>query len=176
MQTENAQDGSQGEIRVYEKNETIFSENDLPDGVYIVKEGLVQIFHISENNEELELGRIGIRGMFGEMGLIDHQRRSASARALGPTRCVFISRAEFHKHLATLPPWVAILIKSFVHRLRESNRILYQVLEENQTQVDKESDLVLHKGSEASDSIESASVEETSGSVTQVLRHLGHEE
>ncbi|MEM9444005.1 MAG: cyclic nucleotide-binding domain-containing protein [Verrucomicrobiota bacterium] len=173
----NHQDSSQGEIRCYEKDEIIFSENEVPDGVYIVKDGVVEIFHTVTNDKdgksaELQLGRIGVRGMFGEMGLIDHHPRCASARALGPTRCIFIDRKEFNNHLSSLPPWVSILIKSFVARLRESNRLLYQVLEDNKTKYVEESELLIHHGSEESNSNEKSH----SNTVTQVLKVLGHEE
>jgi CRP-like cAMP-binding protein len=120
------------EERNYNAGDIICHENERPDGLFIVKEGLVEIFHQLATDEgvaEVSLGRIGARGMFGEMGIIDHQPRSASARALGPTRVVFISRLAFQKHLEDLPPWVSILIKTFVQRVRESNRRLVEVVE-----------------------------------------------
>lgn len=120
------------EERSYQAGDLICSENERPDGLYIVKEGLVEIFHKISTDEgpaEVELGRVGVRGMFGEMGIIDHQPRSASVRALGPTVVVFISRSDFQKHLADLPPWVSILIKTFVFRLREANRRLVNTIE-----------------------------------------------
>jgi len=120
------------EERTFEKGDLIFSQETRPDGVYIVRDGLVQIFHTIEQNGSLvdvELDRVGARGIFGEMGIIDHQPRSASARALGPTTCIFISKVDFQKHLADLPPWISILIKTFVSRLREANERLYEALE-----------------------------------------------
>lgn len=120
------------EERSYQAGDLICSENERPDGLYIVKEGLVEVFHkitTDTGYAEVELGRVGVRGMFGEMGIIDHQPRSASVRALGPTVVVFISRSAFQKHLAELPPWVSILIKTFVFRLREANRRLVNTIE-----------------------------------------------
>ncbi|MDX6766488.1 MAG: Crp/Fnr family transcriptional regulator [Candidatus Methylacidiphilales bacterium] len=116
----------------YARNDIIFHESERPDGVYIVKDGLVQIFQSVQTPEgvvDVELGRIGARGMFGEMGLIDHRPRSASAKALGPTTLLFIPKEQFRKHLEQLPPWVTLLIKTFVHRLRETNDRLVEVLE-----------------------------------------------
>jgi len=78
----------------------------------------------------VELGRVGARGIFGEMGIIDHQPRSASAKALGPTTVIFISKADFNKHISDLPPWIGVLIKTFVSRLREANERLFEALEE----------------------------------------------
>lgn len=118
--------------KTYAKGDLIFSEAERPDGVYIVRDGLVEIFHTIDTDKgrmDVELGRVGARGMFGEMGLIDHHPRSASARALGPTTLLFIPRELFQQHLQQLPPWVTILIKTFVHRIREANERLVEVLE-----------------------------------------------
>jgi CRP-like cAMP-binding protein len=120
------------QILEFKKGEQIFSEDTLPEGVYIVKDGLVEIYRTLESpsgTRDVELDRVGPRGMFGEMGLIDHQPRSASARALGPTTLLYIDKKDFQKHLEQLPPWVAILIRSFVHRLREANERLIRTLE-----------------------------------------------
>jgi len=116
----------------YSKGDLIFSEAERPDGVYIVRDGLVEIFHTIQTDKglmDVELGRVGAKGMFGEMGLIDRHPRSASARALGPTTLLFIPRELFQQHLDQLPPWVTILIKTFVHRIREANERLVEVLE-----------------------------------------------
>jgi len=117
------------EERSFAKGDLIFNESTRPDGVYIVRDGLVEIFQ-TVRGQEVALGRVGPRGMFGEMGLIDHQPRSASARALGPTTVLFIPTEAFEEHMEQLPPWVALLIKNMVRRLRETNRLLRQALEQ----------------------------------------------
>lgn len=56
----------------FERDDIIFSQDTRPDGVYIVKEGLVEVFHTIDQDGELkdvELGRVGPHGIFGEMGL-----------------------------------------------------------------------------------------------------------
>jgi len=139
----------------YAKGDIIFRESERPDGVYIVKEGLVEIFQTVQTAGglmDIELGRIGNRGMFGEMGLIDHHPRSASARALGPTTLLFIPRELFDQHLDQLPPWVTILIKTFVHRIREANERLVEVLEskgESATLRMHPHDLIMSQGGDA---------------------------
>lgn len=97
-----------------------------------MQSGLVQLFRTIETEGrmiEVELARVGPHDMFGEMALIDHQRRSSSARTLAPTELVVTGREVFEQHLRSLPPWVLILIRLFVRRIRESNRRLLEVLE-----------------------------------------------
>ncbi len=121
------------EERTYSVGDIICREHERPDGLFIVKEGLVEIFQTIQSEKgpvEIVLGKVGARGIFGEMGIIDHQPRSASARALGPTRLVFISRAAFQQHLQQMPPWVAILIRTMVQRLRETTHRLADALEQ----------------------------------------------
>jgi CRP-like cAMP-binding protein len=117
--------------KTFAKGDLIFTEASRPDGVYIVRDGLVEIFQTVKTEEgrlELNLGRVGPRGIFGEMAAIDHQPRSASARALGPTTVLFIPKDAFQEHFDTLPPWVALLLKNMVRRLRETNRLLTEAL------------------------------------------------
>jgi CRP-like cAMP-binding protein len=116
------------EERSFAKGDIIFNEATRPDGVYIVRDGLVEIFQ-TVRGQEVPLGRIGPRGMFGEMGLIDHQPRSASARALAPTTVLFIPSEAFEEHLEQLPPWVTLMIKNLVRRLRDTNHLLREALE-----------------------------------------------
>jgi|GEM_PF-876526 len=137
--------------RNYKVGDLICREHEKPDGLFIVKEGLVEIFQTLETADgptEVVLGRVGARGIFGEMGLIDHQPRSASARALGPSTLVFVSNAQFQKHVQQLPPWVAILIRTMVHRLRETNHRLAESLEKVSAQKNPpgKPDMVLSTG------------------------------
>jgi CRP-like cAMP-binding protein len=158
---------TEDEIREYQADDLIFSENEIPEGAFIVKEGLVQIFHTVHREDgtiEVEIDRVGPRGIFGEMGLIAHQPRSASARAIAPTKAVFIPRAVFLKHIDQLPPWVNLLIRSFVRRLRDSNRMLYQLLEETNGPACQD---ILAKNA--------AQRPGTDDSGERILKELGHE-
>jgi CRP-like cAMP-binding protein len=142
------------ELRHFKTGDIILAENDRADGVYIVREGLVQIFHTIRNGEtqrEVELGRIGMRGIFGEMGLIDYKPRSASARALSPCILAFISREVFQKSLDQLPPSFQLILKTFVTRLRQTNEKLVAALEKNPlplTDYEHPHDVVISLGDE----------------------------
>lgn len=133
------------EERSFAKGDIIFTEATRPDGVYIVRDGLVEIFQ-TIRGQEVALGRIGPRGIFGEMGLIDHQPRSASARALGPTTVLFIPTEAFEEHLEQLPPWVALLIKNMVRRLRDTNRLLREALEKGGLPTDSGHEIIISSG------------------------------
>lgn len=133
------------ETRKFAKGEVIIREGARPDGVYIVREGLVEIFQVI-GGREVVLGRVGPKGMFGEMGLIGHQPRSASARALGPTEVVFVPVETFEEHMEQLPPWVALLVKNMVRRLRDTNRLLREALEGRGNGVPAGHEMILSSG------------------------------
>ena len=146
------------EERTYQRGDMICHEHERPDGLFIIKDGLVEIFQTIEIDgkpAEIILGKIGTRAILGEMGIIDHQPRSASARALSPATLVFVSRSAFQQHLQQMPPWVAILIRTIVQRLRETNRRLAEALEHtsNAPAMTPAADIVLSHGDEEGDAL-----------------------
>ncbi len=60
----------------FEPGETIFSEGDRGDQMYVIRKGEVEIERDGKIVETLSAG-----GIFGEMALIDGSPRAASARA-----------------------------------------------------------------------------------------------
>jgi len=123
----------------YEPGEVIFSENSICDGMYIINSGSVMVYKTikSEDREkDIELTRIGERGMFGEMAVIDEQKRSASVKAVEATEVTIISKQMFDDQLSQLPPWVVTMIKLLVARIRQTNDKLRKIVDENQAGVD----------------------------------------
>ncbi|MFC1586031.1 Crp/Fnr family transcriptional regulator [Fibrobacterota bacterium] len=119
--------------RTYNTDEVIFSENSESDGMYIINSGQVSVFKtLQEGGEskEMELARIGPMGMFGEMAVIDEHMRSASVKALEPTKVTVITKEMFDDQLAKLPSWVVTMIKLLVGRIRLTNDKLRKMINE----------------------------------------------
>ena len=100
----------------------IFKEGDPGDGVFFVKEGLVQISAVAGYGDSKVLTRIPEGELFGEMAVFDKQPRSASASAEEPTTVYFIGRAEFEDLLNRLPRLAGALTREISKRLRQFNR------------------------------------------------------
>lgn len=81
--------------RRFEKNEAVFHQGDPGEALYVVAEGVVKVFVISEDGDEMVLATIGPPDSFGELAVIDHGPRSASARAIEPTTLLAFSRDVF---------------------------------------------------------------------------------
>ncbi len=114
----------QGEIIERESHANIVIEGELSWGLYIILDGVVGILKNNTlSGEVYDVGQIGAGGFFGEMSLIDEHPRSATVRALLPTRLLHISKERFMGLLDGSPglktKFYENCIKDLVKRLRE---------------------------------------------------------
>ncbi|MFP3947214.1 MAG: PP2C family protein-serine/threonine phosphatase [Longimicrobiales bacterium] len=77
-----------------EEGEVLFEEGEAGDAFHVVFEGAVEILKEGAAGEEKLAVRRAGEG-FGEMALIDDSPRSATARAVAPTRLILIDRENF---------------------------------------------------------------------------------
>jgi len=108
--------------RKYRWGEDIFKEGDAGDGIYAVKEGVVEISGIVGNNVRVAFSKLGPGEIFGEMAVLEDKPRSASATARGETTVYFLERAEMLKLVERSPTLSLSLLREISHRLREFNR------------------------------------------------------
>ncbi|MEY2429351.1 MAG: hypothetical protein QOJ40_2236, partial [Verrucomicrobiota bacterium] len=104
------------------KGDEIFKEGDAGDGLYVVKEGLVEISGLVGHNVRHVFSKVGPGDIFGEMAVLEAKPRSASAVAARPTTVYFIPRTKMLKLIQGLPPLSLVLLREISHRLREFNR------------------------------------------------------
>jgi CRP-like cAMP-binding protein len=82
----------------------IFREGDPVDAFYIVREGLITIFHDEPGAAQQVLARLEPGGFFGEMGLLnDKARRYASARTASPAILLRVDKPDLVALLASNP-------------------------------------------------------------------------
>jgi signal transduction histidine kinase len=99
----------------------IFRQGDPGDGIYFVKEGLVQIATTVSTGESKELSKIAPGDLFGEMAVLDNEPRSASATADKLTTVYFISREELLKLLDRVPRLGSAMMREIFRRVRTFN-------------------------------------------------------
>src|SRR6185437_14627792 len=66
--------------------ESVFREGDNAREMYVVLDGEVEVMKKSRRGRDMRVAILGPSDCFGEMSLIDVQPRSATVRALGPSR------------------------------------------------------------------------------------------
>ncbi|WOD40036.1 EAL domain-containing protein [Nodosilinea sp. E11] len=109
--------------RLFNAGETIFSEGNSADKAYIIESGYVEIF-VGTGHDSLQLNVLGPGDFFGEMGIIDASTRSASAKAIGPCRCIVVSAAQVAERIESSSPMVRLLLAVSLHRNRAYNAYL----------------------------------------------------
>ena len=120
--------------RRYNAGESIFGEDMLGAGMYIVKEGEVAITKRINKNKEIELAVIEERNFFGEMALIDEMPRSASAKAKRDTVLFAFCKPDLENIMERNPKVAATIITNIARlvykRLVQANENL-ETLEKN---------------------------------------------
>lgn len=79
----------------FEPGELVFGQGVAADGMYVLEDGLVQLWARFLGEEDMAIARIGAGGILGEFSLIDRGARSASAEVIEPTRGFFFSNRQF---------------------------------------------------------------------------------
>ena len=107
--------------RTYHAGARIFSENDPGDGVYVIRDGLVEIAHFIGDRAQCVYTKLGPGEIFGEMAVIEDLPRSATTTAIGETNVYFISRDEMAALLRRSPALSFKLLQEISRRLRDFN-------------------------------------------------------
>jgi|GEM_PF-755644 len=105
---------------VYDGQELVFQWGDLGDSAYVIEEGCVEVL----TGVGPELRRIAILtegAMFGEVALLDRQPRTASVRALVPTRLIRIDRSHVEELLLRSDSVIQYLMQLLLARFRSTH-------------------------------------------------------
>jgi hypothetical protein len=112
-------------MRHFPAGQTIFSEGSMGYELFVILAGRVLLKKGDTKLAELEPG-----GHFGEMALVDQDRRSATAIATEEARLLVLSRRKFYQLLRKEPTLAVKLLWNFLQvlsgRLRQANESLRQ--------------------------------------------------
>ncbi len=119
------------------KGELLFKEGDPGETMYIVLEGLLEVF----TNNKL-IAQRGCYSMVGEMGLINSQPRSANIKATSPSCLLEISKECFKSFIAPHSSVVLEIMKTLSERSRSDLNILNKSVGELQKSQENFGDIV----------------------------------
>jgi CRP/FNR family cyclic AMP-dependent transcriptional regulator len=88
--------GLRGSCRPVPRGVIIFSPEEKPGSVFLLREGLVRIFRVSKRGDELTLGYIGPQEVFGELSGFCGFPRESHAMAMTPCRVCELPQTIFH--------------------------------------------------------------------------------
>ena len=111
------------------QGETIFREGEEGNEAFRILEGRIEISLKVAGQGDVALGHLVPGDIFGEMALLDDKPRSATARALEPTRLHLMNVEEFNDLFLSDPSALTPFLSSFFERLRNTNELLRRELE-----------------------------------------------
>jgi uncharacterized membrane protein len=108
----------------FEPGETIFSENDKGDALYVVDSGSVRIWVLDEDAKPVTLTELKEGGFFGELAVLDRGPRSTNATAIDNTVLHRLSSDDFQQFLLKNPEASIDVICEIGARMRQTNMLV----------------------------------------------------
>ncbi len=126
--------------RTFAAGQVIFQAGEPGGAMHVVLSGRVEVFLVDEDRKRVVLNELGPGEIFGELSLFDGDPRSASVRALEPTRTFLIDRADLERLFARRPHAALDVLTVMSRRLRRTDLLLSQRVARNPNEVLEEKD------------------------------------
>src|SRR5437867_6738255 len=105
-------------------NTFLFRAGEAGDAMYIIERGKVRICVQATDGHEVTLTELGRGDFFGEMALLDGQRRSADAVVAEDSRLAVLSREHFVSFMRSSPDVALEMLTALANRLRHTDELL----------------------------------------------------
>ena len=108
------------EQRALSSGQLLFQRGDPGDGVFAVVSGHVKIYLEGTDGNEVVVAIRSTGDVLGELSLLDHHKRSASAAAMDKVQVLRISTEHFREWLMHHPDAAVALLRELAQRVRET--------------------------------------------------------
>jgi CRP-like cAMP-binding protein len=105
-------------LKEFGRDEVIFRQGDESREVYFVLKGKVRIFTTSPSGNETSIAIFSTNDVIGELAAIDHDPRSATAKAVTAVSLLSMAQESFLHHLETMPRFALAFIRLLSGKLR----------------------------------------------------------
>ena len=105
--------------RSYPRNTVIINENDFADSLFVIESGRVKVYCSDKNGKEYIMNTLVEGDYFGELALLDDDRRSASVRTLEKSSFLIIFKDDFKAVMNAHPRIAETLIANLTRRVRK---------------------------------------------------------
>lgn len=105
--------------RSYPKNSVIINEGDQANAMYMVKTGKVRVYVSDNQGKEFILNTMGPGEYFGELSLLDDEKRSASVMTTESATFSIIYKEDFTKAILNNPQLALALLRNLTGRIRQ---------------------------------------------------------
>jgi CRP-like cAMP-binding protein len=110
--------------RRFGAEEVVFREGDEGNTCYIIRSGHARAVREHTDGRSITLARFGPGDIFGELAMLDDERRSATVETLEETETLAILGPDMRRLLREHPEIAVKLVISLGRRLRETNERL----------------------------------------------------
>ncbi|WP_298820798.1 SpoIIE family protein phosphatase [Chloroflexus sp.] len=108
--------------------EVLFHQGETGSECFVILSGALEVITFV-NGVELQLEVFQAGQIIGEMSLIDHSPRSATVRAIEPSRLVALNEAVFATLIGSSPALAMTMLRAIVGRVRNTNQRMIRDLE-----------------------------------------------
>jgi CRP/FNR family transcriptional regulator, cyclic AMP receptor protein len=105
-------------------HQVLFHAGDVGDAMYLIERGKVRICVQAKDGHEVTLANLGRGDFFGEMALLDGERRSADAVVAEDARLALLSREHFLSFMRSSPDVALEMLTALANRLRHTDELL----------------------------------------------------
>src|SRR5437899_4214720 len=102
----------------------LFRAGDAGDAMYLIEHGKVRICVRATDGHEVTLTEFSRGDFFGDMALLDGQRRSADAVVSEGARLAMLSREHFLSFMRSNPDVALEMLTALANRLRHTDELL----------------------------------------------------
>jgi len=107
--------------RTFPAGTRVFHEGDNSDACYIVREGSFRVTREHSDGRAITLATLGPGEIFGELAMLDGDKRSASAESITDGTLLALPANDVRNLLARNPEIALKLVGGLVRRLRQAN-------------------------------------------------------
>ena len=121
-----------GHRRVFGSGAQLMRQGDISDSLHIILTGRVRITRSHPQIlRPVVLAELGPGDVIGEMGVLDHEPRSATVTALNAVETLELDAFALSQTILDHPEAAAALLRVLSRRLRSTDELLEQVAAEN---------------------------------------------
>lgn len=119
-------------VRSCSAGDVIFREGEEARAMFVLLHGEMEVLKQSRRGGDARVALLGPGDWFGEMGIVDVQRRSATVRALAPSRLIELTAADldriYRSDLKAYSLIVLNLARELSRRLRVADGIVADLI------------------------------------------------
>lgn len=108
----------------YEPREFLFREGDPPTGIFLIEEGVVEVFRES-GSRTVTTARLGRGDVVGELALIEGIPHTRSVRAVTAVTALKVDPDQLAQNLGASPALIRMVLKRVVRKLHRTNDVAF---------------------------------------------------